>query len=179
VNANTQPKVYTFYAGDLRLAELPQIGDAARFNLDTVLPTAVEYGGVNVLAADRVKQPQKALYGQLVVQPRDAVARDLQGNVTDHGTTADITARPGSPAGSDILGHRGASGHDGADLPRLQPGVGEDAQPPLRLRQRGAKRVRGRPRHAGKSAAHDARERELRHRAHLLPVRHPAAVGCR
>jgi hypothetical protein len=32
----------------------------------------VEFGPVNVLPADRVKQPQKALYGQLVVQPRGA-----------------------------------------------------------------------------------------------------------
>ncbi len=74
------PKTYTFYAGDLRLAELPQIGDPAQFNLDAVLPTAVEFGGVNVLAADRVKQPQKALYGQLVVQPRGATFTNLAGH---------------------------------------------------------------------------------------------------
>ncbi len=65
-------KTYTFYAGDLRLAELPQIGAADRFNLDAVLATAVEFGPVNALPADRVKQPQKGLFGQVVVQPRGA-----------------------------------------------------------------------------------------------------------
>ncbi len=73
------PKTYTFYAGDLRLAELPQIGDPTRFNLDAVLATAVEFGPVNVLPADKVKQPQKALYGQIVVQPRGATFTNLPG----------------------------------------------------------------------------------------------------
>jgi hypothetical protein len=95
------PQTYTFYAGDLRLAELPQIGNAAQFNLDTVLPTAVEFGGVNVLAADRVKQPQKALYGQLVVQPRGATFANLPGTRLQVDVNAPAQARR---PGSDILG---------------------------------------------------------------------------
>jgi hypothetical protein len=82
------PKTYTFYAGDLRLAELPAVGDPTKFNLDAVLATAVEFGGVNVLAADRVKQPQKALYGQIVVQPRGATFTNLPGTRLQ----ADVTA---------------------------------------------------------------------------------------
>ena len=73
------PKTYTFYAGDLRLAELPQIGAAGRFNLDAVLATAVEFGPVNALPADRVKQPQKGLFGQVVVQPRGATNTAVAG----------------------------------------------------------------------------------------------------
>ncbi len=66
-------KTYTFYAGDLRLAELPQIGDANRFNLDVVLShRGGVRSGANVLPADRVKQPQKGLFGQIIVEPRDA-----------------------------------------------------------------------------------------------------------
>ena len=63
-------KTYTFYAGELRLAELPTIGNPNQFNLDVVLATAIEFGPVNVLPADRVKQPQKGLFGQMVVMPR-------------------------------------------------------------------------------------------------------------
>jgi hypothetical protein len=94
------PKTYTFYAGDLRLAEIPQIGDAGRFNLDVILATAVEFGPVNVLAADKVKQPQKALYGQIVVQPRGATATFPFANTR---MTADVTA-PALSEQSQILG---------------------------------------------------------------------------
>jgi hypothetical protein len=114
-------RTYTYYAGDLRLAELPDfptrpgLGNARRFaveavseetpdsviegqvvevaanaraNLDMVLATAVEFGGVNVLPADKVKQPQKGLYGQMVVQPRGATFTNLFGTRTQ----ADVVA---------------------------------------------------------------------------------------
>jgi manganese oxidase len=65
-------RTYTYYAGDLALAEIPQIGDANRFNFDVVRATAVEFGPSNILPADRVKQPQKGLFGTTVVMPRGA-----------------------------------------------------------------------------------------------------------
>ena len=82
-------KTYTFYAGELRLAELPAIGDPTQYNLDAVLATAVEYGPVNVLPADKVKQPQKGLGGQLVVQPRGATTTFP---VAGSRVTADVAA---------------------------------------------------------------------------------------
>jgi manganese oxidase len=85
---NNLAKTYTFYAGDLRLAELPTIGNPNLYNLDAVLSTAVEFGPVNVLPADKVKQPQKGLYGQLVVQPRGASFVNLPGTRLQ----ADVTA---------------------------------------------------------------------------------------
>jgi hypothetical protein len=94
------PKTYTFYAGDLRLAEIPQVGDPTKFNLDAILATAVEFGGVNVLAADRIKQPQKALYGQLVVQPRGATFTNLPGTRLQ----ADVTAPALAAGGLNVLG---------------------------------------------------------------------------
>jgi hypothetical protein len=95
-------KTYTFYAGDLRLAELPQIGNTAQFNLDTVLPTAVEFGPVNALPADRVKQPQKGLLGSMIVQPRGATFAYTDPNSR---MEADVTAPAlARRAGSNILG---------------------------------------------------------------------------
>jgi len=41
-------------------------------NKDVTLATAVEFGPGNILAADRIKQPQKGLFAQLVVMPRGA-----------------------------------------------------------------------------------------------------------
>jgi len=38
--------------------------------------TPVEFGGSNLLSADRVKQPQKGLYGALVIEPKDATYPD-------------------------------------------------------------------------------------------------------
>jgi len=38
--------------------------------------TPVEFGGSNLLSADRVKQPQKGLYGALIIEPADATYPD-------------------------------------------------------------------------------------------------------
>jgi len=118
------PRVYAYYAGDLRLAELPTSPTAPTTttggttdpyattydtnltdplaidsmvntvayntgaNTDLALATAVEFGPLNVLPADRVKQPQKGLFGAMVVQPRGAtnafpvVGTRLQSDVT-------------------------------------------------------------------------------------------------
>jgi hypothetical protein len=65
----------------------------ANANLDVVLATAVEFAGVNVLPADRVKQPQKGLFGQLVVQPRGASFVNLPGTRTQAEVTAPALPR--------------------------------------------------------------------------------------
>ena len=168
------PKTYTFYAGNLQLAELPLPGGLT--NLDTVLPTAVEFGGVNVLPADRVKQPQKALYGQMVVMPRGASFANptgttrLQGDVTAPalarraGNALGTEERPATQAQNyrdlslvwaKMHNHRYASGNPVQNESEEGPGLPEN--PPHTMHAYG----------------------ELRHRAHLLPVRHLAAVGCR
>jgi hypothetical protein len=62
--------IHVFYAGDLSLA-----GNARRVGnrlADDLVPTPVEFGGVNILPADRVKQPQKGLFGQIIVEPLGA-----------------------------------------------------------------------------------------------------------
>ncbi|WP_236580289.1 hypothetical protein [Rubrivivax sp. A210] len=82
-------RTYTFYAGDLRLAELPQIGNAAQFNLDAILATAIEFGPVNALASDKIKQAEKGLSGLVVVHPRGATTAFP---VAGSKLTADVTA---------------------------------------------------------------------------------------
>ncbi len=82
-------RTYTYYAGDLRLAELPSVGNPTRNNLDAVLATAIEFGPVNILPADKFKQPQKGLFGQLVVHPRGSV---VTYPVAGSRATADIAA---------------------------------------------------------------------------------------
>jgi hypothetical protein len=57
-------KTYRYYAGDLRSE--PVGGD---FEL---VATPVEFGASNLLSADRVKQPQKGLFGALVIEPAGA-----------------------------------------------------------------------------------------------------------
>lgn len=68
-------KTYTFYAGALLRDENPS-GSTALVGQkeDIIRVTAVEFGPGNILAADRVKQPQKGLFGTLVVMPRGATA---------------------------------------------------------------------------------------------------------
>jgi hypothetical protein len=52
---------YRWYAGDLSTE--PTVGGLR------LVATPVEFGAVNLLSADRVKQPQKGLFGALVVEP--------------------------------------------------------------------------------------------------------------
>jgi hypothetical protein len=45
--------------------------------------TPVEFGGTNLLSADRVKQPQKGLYGALVIEPKGATYPDAHDHLWD------------------------------------------------------------------------------------------------
>jgi hypothetical protein len=57
-----------WYAGDITARRVTGTTQR-RFRL---IPTPVEFGGVNLLSADRVKQPQKGLFGALVIEPAGA-----------------------------------------------------------------------------------------------------------
>jgi hypothetical protein len=43
--------------------------------------TPIEFGGINLLSADRIKQPQKGLYGALVIEPQHACHEDTAGEM--------------------------------------------------------------------------------------------------
>ncbi|MDH3642034.1 MAG: hypothetical protein OES38_08045 [Gammaproteobacteria bacterium] len=70
-------KLYRWYAGDLR--HEPVQGGNPNQRRFQIVATPVEFGGTNLLSADRVKQPQKGLFGSLVIEPAGAtVAEDTQ-----------------------------------------------------------------------------------------------------
>ena len=52
-----------------------------RQQLVELLAKPVEFGGTNLLSTDRVKQPQKGLFGALVIEPRGAKWPDRRGQL--------------------------------------------------------------------------------------------------
>jgi hypothetical protein len=60
---------YRWYAGDIRLQRT--VGN--RFRL---IATPVEFGGLNLMPADRIEQGGKGLVGGMVVYPRNAIIRE-------------------------------------------------------------------------------------------------------
>ena len=60
-----------FYAGHLEYVRKPEL-DKRNSRAIEIIPTPVEFGGSNLLSADRVKQPQKGLFGALVIEPQGA-----------------------------------------------------------------------------------------------------------
>jgi hypothetical protein len=104
-----------YYAGHLEY--VPQTdGRRNRRSLE-IVPTPVEYGGSNLLSADRVKQPQKGLFGALVIEPvgadyvdsdtmvpdgqgRDAAMRETRAQLTV--TSAEVTRE--TPDGTVVIG---------------------------------------------------------------------------
>jgi len=93
-------KTYRWYAGDIRLVD----SGATSFNL---VATPVEFGGANLMPADKVKQGAKSLVGALVVEPAGSTWTDntpVFDHQTGSGTRASraqvtVTSTPG-PAGS-------------------------------------------------------------------------------
>jgi len=49
--------------------------------------TPIEFGGTNLLSADRIKQPQKGLYGALIIEPKGACHEDSSGDTDSSGNT--------------------------------------------------------------------------------------------
>jgi hypothetical protein len=74
---------YRWYAGDLEF--VPE-GNGVR-----IVPTPVEFGGVNLIPADKIKQGQKAMVGALVIVPEGATWTE------DAGQHASATVDPGTP----------------------------------------------------------------------------------
>jgi hypothetical protein len=69
---------YRYYAGDLRFErESPTRRDYR------IVPTPIEFGGVNLLSADRIKQPQKGLFGALVIEPEGSTWPDALAELDD------------------------------------------------------------------------------------------------
>jgi hypothetical protein len=66
-------KTYRWYAGDLRHEVVSITNTRRQFR---IIPTPVEFGATNLLSTDRVKQPQKGLYGTLVIEPAGATWPD-------------------------------------------------------------------------------------------------------
>jgi hypothetical protein len=81
-------QTYVWYAGDMQEVPAAAQGRPAV----RLVPTPVEFGASNLMSADRVKQPQKGMFGALVIEPLNAtVAEDTQ--VADR--QADFAATPG------------------------------------------------------------------------------------
>jgi len=100
---------YQWYAGDLRpdYANVSGRGNNRRANL---LATPVEFGGTNLIPADKVKQGQKGLIGALVIEPQGSTWPDALVDLTDterdrqqadpavtRKTRADVTVDCGGP----------------------------------------------------------------------------------
>jgi len=100
---------YRYYAGHI---ETKYVRDVTKGKNTTRefrrVATPVEFGGTNLLSADRVKQPQKGLYGALVIEPagstvvEDTLVADGQGSGTmTRKTRAQVTVNaPYGNAGS-------------------------------------------------------------------------------
>jgi hypothetical protein len=123
-------RTYSWYAGDLAFNN---VGVQGNTELIEIVATPVEFGGTNLLSADRVKQPQKGLFGALSILPAESTYPDTlaeleaagewvpDGQGTGESTrltraqvTVDATANPNSGvAGSGgvfrenlLIGHR-------------------------------------------------------------------------
>jgi hypothetical protein len=91
---------YRYYAGDLSVGGVVQVGRGNAPDRVRVVATPVEFGGSNILPADRVKQPQKGLYGQAIVEPKGAtVTFPFPGTRA----TADVTNVPAQQLGAFTL----------------------------------------------------------------------------
>jgi hypothetical protein len=67
-----------YYAGHLEYVPDPSARKNRRgFRIE---PTPIEFGGSNLLSADRIKQPQKGLFGALVIEPEGAKIRNSNGD---------------------------------------------------------------------------------------------------
>jgi hypothetical protein len=120
-----------FYAGDLSLAGNPrQVGSRLA---DDVVATPVEFGGVNVLPADRVKQPQKGLFGQIIVEPQGATVTPVAGTRAKATVSAPATGTMPARSYTDfalvwqkMMNYRYASGNAVQNESEEGPGLPEN-----------------------------------------------------
>jgi manganese oxidase len=122
-------RTFEYYAGDLSTADYPTRKDAER-NLDNVIATPVEFGGFNLMPADKLKQAMKAMAGAMIVEPKGATWTED----TDMRTAATVTAS-GQATYRDIalvwersLNMRWADGAPVENMAAEGPGVVEDPE---------------------------------------------------
>jgi hypothetical protein len=82
---------YRWYAGDI-----DYVSDDVSPPMYTIVATPVEFGGVNLLSADRIKQPQKGLFGALVIEPAGATYPDTLAELDAAGLQQDVPDGQGS-----------------------------------------------------------------------------------
>jgi hypothetical protein len=92
-----------YYAGHLEYVRKPDL-DRRNTRALEIVATPVEFGGSNLLSADRIKQPQKGLFGALVIEPEGATwavetqVPDGQGGSGTRPTRAQIDIVTATPA---------------------------------------------------------------------------------
>jgi hypothetical protein len=96
-------KTYKWYAGDLRNKRL--LGGTREEWVR--IPTPVEFGASNLLSADRIKQPQKGLFGALSILPEDACHPDSEPSETCSPPALDLVADGQANEASTPLATRG------------------------------------------------------------------------
>jgi len=104
-SAGQRSRTMVFYAGDLAVDESQRTPGAAQ-DTAPMIATAIEFGPANILPADRVKQPQKGLFGQLVVQPRGATIHNPATGAlitNGKGVAVDVKAPALAEAGIDTV----------------------------------------------------------------------------
>ena len=96
---------YRWYAGDIATEVLEERKNKTLVN---IVARPVEFGAVNLLSADRVKQPMKGMFGSLVIEPKgaswteDTLVADGQGTgdmVRKTRAQVSVDAGPAGPAG--------------------------------------------------------------------------------
>ncbi len=96
---------YRWYAGDIDYA--PENGSYR------IVATPVEFGGSNLLSADRVKQPQKGLFGALVIEPAGSTVAETT-QVPDNQGTGQATRLTRAQATVDAPTPTGGAGSGGS-----------------------------------------------------------------
>ena len=120
-------RTYQYYAGHFERAGQPVASQLGR-NVDNIEATAIEYGGLNLMPADPIKQPQKGLVGAMSIVPQGASWQE------DARSRASATVKPtGASAYRDFamvwqksLNMRWASGQPVENMSSEGPGIPND-----------------------------------------------------
>jgi len=65
-----------FYAGDISYVPVATGCKGKNKRCFEIVDTPIEFGASNLLSADRIKQPQKGLFGALVIEPQGAIVTE-------------------------------------------------------------------------------------------------------
>ncbi len=120
-------RTYQYYAGHLERAGQPTASQLGR-NVDVIEATPIEFGGLNLMPADPIKQPQKGLVAAMSVLPAAATWQE------DAASRASATVQPRDSASyrdfamvwQKSLNMRWASGAPVENMSSEGPGVPND-----------------------------------------------------